>query len=177
MKIERFPFFLVFLFFSCSLKYKAPPYNEENTPEFVFETSDFTRVTDGKMEANVKSSVLEQYRGGAIYAKEANFVSYNSEGEVSGEGKSDFIFYDDLRKKGFLFGSIYIKDLKNDLFLRADELRWDGKSMQLVGSEKGNVEIEGKNLCFSGKGFSFSAISHLFSFSHFTSGEFEEEEK
>lgn len=168
----------IFMFSSCSLRYSAPPYNEGNIPEFVFENTVFTRVTDGKTMAKVKSDLLEQYRSSLeLYARNVAFKAYNEEGGGIGEGSGDYVFYDNLHKKCILFGNIKIREYKNDLFITACQLKWDEKSRQLVGGEEGKVSIEGKNMKFIGKGFSFSSISCGFAFSDFELGESEEEEK
>lgn len=169
-KFVSFLFFLS-LFFSCSLKYGNNAQDESSVPEFVFSGVVFNRYEEGDKTLSLSSEKLERYKDGkSVYAKNLEFQLYDSEGEITNEGKCGYLSCDTDSEKYVLYDDIEINNKEDDLIVKAKNLKWNGKSEQLTSGRSDIVTIQKKDTILQGAGFSASAVSKTFSFSGIVSG-------
>ena len=166
---------LVFLFsssffFSCSLKYGMTIQSEENVPEFVFQDVQFDRYEEGEKTLGMKAEKLEQYKDGkSMYAKDIEFEICNNS-EVTNSGKCGYLSADTKNERYVLYNGIEIENTKDKLTVKADNLKWNGKSEQLTSSRNDVVTIQKGDTVLQGSGFSASALSKKFVFNGVVSG-------
>lgn len=153
------------LFSSCSLKYGMTIQSEENVPEFVFQDVQFDRYEDGSKTLGLKAEKLEQYKDGkSMYAKDMEFELYNNSSEVTNSGKCGYLSADTKNERYVLYNGIEIENVKDGLTVKADNLKWNGKSEQLTSSRNDVVTIKKGDTVLQGSGFSASALSKKFVF-------------
>ena len=162
--------FSSFCLFSCSLKYGMTIQNEENVPEFIFQDVQFDRYEDGEKTLGMKAEKLEQYKDGkSMYAKDIEFEICNNS-EVTNSGKCGYLSADTKNERYVLYNGIEIENTKDQLTVKADNLKWNGKSEQLTSSRNDVVTIQKGDTVLQGSGFSASAISKKFVFNGVVSG-------
>ena len=167
-------FFAVIVFSACSLKYGMTVYDENSSPEFVFNDVNFDRYEDNKKTLSLSAERLEQYKDGkSIFAKNPAFKTYDDDGELATEGKCELLSADTNEEKYVLYDNIEINNLSDDIIVSADNLRWNGKTEQLVSGRTDNVSIKRGKTIMSGSGFSASGVSKQFSFTGVVTGETE----
>lgn len=155
---------------SCSLKYGMTMQSEDNVPEFVFQDVQFDRYEDGSKTLGMTAERLEQYKDGkSMYAKDMAFELY-SDSEVSNSGKCGYLAADTKNEKYVLYDGIEVENVKDGLTVKADSLKWNGKTEQLTSSRNDVVTIKKGDTVLQGSGFSASALSKKFVFSGVVTG-------
>ena len=171
--IGLFLAFSSILFFSCSLKYGSTVSVEDVVPEFSFEDAKYTRVEDGKISFYLEAGKLEQYKNSsATYAKDVDFTVYE-DGELSVTGKCGYLSADTKTEIYNLHDDIYIDSVEKDLKVKGKNLKWNGKTEQLVSGRTDNVTVETSEVKVMGSGFSASGVSNSYEFSAMVSGDIE----
>lgn len=164
----------IFILTSCSLKYGMATSDESSIPEFTFTDVKFDRYENGKKSINLSAEKLEQYKDGkSVYAQGMEFQIINDEGEITTQGKCSLLSADTDEEKYILYDDIIIKNIKDDMTVTADSLKWNGKSEQLTSGRNDNVSIIKGNTIIQGSGFSASGVSKKFSFTGAVSGQTE----
>ncbi|MBO5137680.1 MAG: LPS export ABC transporter periplasmic protein LptC [Spirochaetaceae bacterium] len=170
---------------SCSLVYKEDVPVAKNTPELMFKEAKYLQYQDGNISAELTADELEQYKDDeAMYGKNINFATFNKEGEITAEGSCQMICANITSNFYTLIGNVDIFAHEQNTSLKTENLRWNGKTEQLVcGKEdvvyisKGNTKSDSQTLSkdensieLAGKGFSASAISRSYVFTEPVSG-------
>lgn len=165
------------LFFSCSLKYGSTVSVEDVVPEFSFEDAKYTRVEDGKVSFYLEAGKLEQYKNSsATYAQDVDFTVYE-DGEITVSGECGYLSADTKTEIYSLHDDIYIDSVEKDLKVKAKNLKWDGKTEQLVSGRTDNVTVETSEVKVVGSGFSASGVSNSYEFTAMVSGNIETKEE
>lgn len=177
--MKAFSFLIpVFLFSSCSLKYGQNYQDESNVPEFIFQDATYSRYEDNAKTLSLSASRLEQYSDGkSMYAKDVDFQVIDKTGKVTTEGSCDLLSSDSNEEKYILYDNIEINNIKDELTVTADTLKWNGKTEQLTSSRNDMVSIKKGNTTMHGSGFSASGVSKQFSFTGVVTGEYNSENK
>ena len=174
-----FPLIPILLFISgCSLKYGVNYQDESNVPEFIFQDAEYKRYEDNKLTMSLEAGRLEQYSDGkSMYAKDVSFKVLDKEGQITTEGSCDLLASNSKEESYVLYDNIEINNIKEDMKVTADTLRWNGKSEQLTSSRNDMVSIKKGNTVMHGSGFSASGVSKQFTFNGVVTGEYQSEEE
>lgn len=171
-------FLFASLLISCSLNYGEQVKAEGVVPEFVFNNARFSRYENKKKTMELDAESLEQYKSdSASFAKNATFKTWNKEGNLDTEGKCVLLGLNTNDKIYTMFNDIILKNIDQELEIHAQNLKWDGKTEQLVSGKNDIVRIKRGSLELEGKGFSASGVSKSFSFSQKVQGTIIEKEK
>ena len=166
---------LPFLFLSCSLKEGEELDIENIVPEFVFSNAKMTRYENNSVTFELNAETIEQYKNSSqTFAKDVKFSSYEKNKLVT-EGSCNFIGANTDSELYSLYGDIKLFSKEQNVNFFADELKWNGKTEQLVGGKSDTVRIEKDNTVIIGSGFAASGVSGNFSFSGSVSGDIETE--
>ncbi len=121
---------------------------------------------------------LEQYKDdGKSYASQAEFSTFDNEGNVETKGFCGLLSADTKNKIYGLFDSVNIDITDQNIELSAGALRYEGNSQQLTGGISDTVSIKKNGTLITGKGFSASGVNHSFSFIQAVQGSITEEEQ
>ncbi|MBQ9495626.1 MAG: LPS export ABC transporter periplasmic protein LptC [Treponema sp.] len=163
---------LLFLSVSCSLKYTEGVKNVEQTvPEFIFNDALLVRYEDGHEKLSLSAEKLEQYKGGNdTYASNMQFAAFDAAGTIETEGSCRLLAFNAREKKYSLYDNIELINYPRHVVIRADELRWNGKSEQLTSGRSDTITIVKDNTMIIGSGFSASGVSNTFVFTGVVSG-------
>lgn len=165
------------LFTSCSLKYGTTYQDESNVPEFVFTDAIFSRYEDNSATMQLKATRLEQYADGkSMYAKDVEFKVFEKDGTTKTEGSCGLLASNSEDEKYALYDNIDINNIKDEMQVSADTLRWDGKTEQLISSRNDMVTLKKGSTVLHGSGFSASGISKKYSFTGVVTGQYESED-
>ncbi|WP_407397246.1 LPS export ABC transporter periplasmic protein LptC [Treponema sp.] len=160
-----------FLMLSCSLKYDEPVNTEDISPELQFTKVDYKRYKEKKLDTQIKADILERYRSdGSAYAKNAEFYSWNKDSELTTEGSCALLGIDSSNDIYSLFNSIFLHNIEQNFQLKATNLKWNGKTEQLVSGKDDTVYLIRDDIEIEGTGFSASGISRSFTFENSVSG-------
>jgi LPS export ABC transporter protein LptC len=150
----------------CSLDYGTAIDTEDSVPEMFFSNADLKTYRDGSCAAELKARELEQYRtDGMIYAHTVSFTTWDEDGVLQTDGSCRFISIDQKKEQYSLFGTIKIYNYPQETGITAGNLRWDGKSEQLVSGNKDSIELQKNEISLTGTGFSASGVGGAFMFS------------
>lgn len=154
------------LLFSCSLNYDEQVNSEGVVPEFIFTNTRFTRYENKNRTMELEAEKLEQYKSdSASFAKNAVFTTWKNDGSIDTKGSCVLLSINTTDKIYTLFNDIVLKNEGQNVEIHAQNLRWDGKSEQLVSGSNDTVHIKKDNLELEGSGFSASGVSQSFHFS------------
>ena len=163
---------------SCSLNYGNEQSSESSVPEFSFENATYNRYSNNKKTVEIKAGRLEQYKSdGTSYAKDAQFKTFNDDGDLDTEGECSLLAADTRKKHYSLYQDIVLSLHSQDMTLNAQALFFDGKTEQLTGSVDDDVKIIRKNTEVTGRGFSASGVNRTYSFNSSISGTVTESEE
>lgn len=159
---------------SCSLDYAQGVNSESSVPEFVFSNATFNRYEKSKLTMSLKALQLEQYKSdGATYGQDVTFSTWNDKDELETEGSCGLLSANTKDKIYMMFNNILLKSNTQNIEIRADNLRWDGKSEQLTTGADDKVTITRDDLEIAGRGFSASGVSRSFAFTQPVNGTIE----
>ncbi|MBQ6781417.1 MAG: LPS export ABC transporter periplasmic protein LptC [Treponema sp.] len=157
--------FVIGILSACSLDYGKSVSVEDIIPEFRFADAHFSRYEDNKPTMEVNAKRIEQYKSdGSSYVQGASFKTYDTDGKIDTEGFCELLAADTKNEKYTMFSNIYVYMHSQDLKIRAETLRFDGKSEQLTSRQDESVIIEKKDTVITGRGFSASGVSKSFYF-------------
>jgi LPS export ABC transporter protein LptC len=140
-------FYIIVLFFlisliSCSLKYDQEEMFTDSAPEFTFKGLEMNRIEEGNHTATLTAQKLEQYRNDdAIYASNVSFTIYNSDSKIVVTGSCSLLSADTKNELYFLDGNVDVNSHEQNLQVKAERIKWNGKTEQLVSSEDDKVII------------------------------------
>ena len=150
---------------ACSLDYGKTVNVEDSIPEFRFTDAHYSQYENNKPTLEVSAERIEQYKSdGSSYARKASFKRYNEDGTIDTEGSCDLLSADTKNDLYIMFDNIFVQMHSQDMKIRAKTLRFDGKNEQLTCSVEDEVSIEKKDTVITGKGFSASGVSKIFTF-------------
>lgn len=156
---------------SCSLKYEKEMSFENASPELQFQNVRFMKYEGESLSAEIRAELLEQYKGdGKAYARNAHFKTWDKSGSPGSEGSCGLLGMNSQDELYTLFGSIELSSSDPEFSIRAQELKWNKKTQQLVSGQDSTVFLSRDDIEIEGKGFSASGISRSFSFSRNTAG-------
>ena len=166
--------------FSCSIDYSIPEAGESSKPEFMFRDVSFSRI-EGKQEKVVLfADSIELYKGeDCMYGNNLSFVVYDDEGGVSVSGSCGLFSADTDKEEYVFYDEVNITSYEQDLRVEADNLRWNGKTEQLVSAGISPVRIFSGGFGNSdssvsaeliGKGFSADGQGYVYRFADGVSG-------
>jgi hypothetical protein len=134
-----------------------------------------TRYENNSVTLELNAETIEQYKNSSqTFAKDVKFSSYEKNKLVT-EGSCNFIGANTDSELYSLYGDIKLFSKEQNVNFFADELKWNGKTEQLVGGKSDTVRIEKDNTVIIGSGFAASGVSGNFSFSGSVSGDIETE--
>ncbi len=163
---------LIILLSSCSLKYSETVDASKEIPEFSFRDASLTRYENKDITVQMDVAAMEQYKNSSTsYAQGIDFKAYGDKGNLSTEGKCDYLLTDTDAKQYELFGNIELKNYDDNTSFFAQSLRWNEKSEQLTSGKSETVRIEKDDTIIYGSGFSASGISKTFNFTGVVSGQ------
>lgn len=152
--------------FSCSLNYGNEDENDTSYPEFSFYGAKLVRYENAKQTLDMSAERIEKYRGSnATYAKNAEFSTWNDNGEKETEGKCTLLKADSDTKQYTLLDGITLKSFSESFEIEASSLFYDGKEEQLISGKDSLVVLTRDDLQMEGREFSASGIDKSFSFS------------
>ncbi|WP_296322934.1 LPS export ABC transporter periplasmic protein LptC [Treponema sp. UBA3813] len=158
-------FFSLIFSFSCSLTYTNGENSEDKIPEFIFKNAQYTKYQNGKKNLQLKAEQLEQYKSdNAVFAKNADFTSYNSEGSKETSGSCQLIAANTKKEIYNLFGDISLSMASQEMEISANVLRFNKKTEQISSGNNSTVTLNKKDIQMTGKGFSASGVSKSYSF-------------
>ena len=169
---------ILFLNFSCSLKYDETTNAEETNPEFVFTHAKMIRYKKNAESVKVYADSIEQYKDSdKTYGKNVSFVTYDNEQKVETEGSCGYVYADSETEIYELYDGIKLYNKAQNTNFFTNMLKWNGKTEQLTGGKRDTAKIEKDGTVIYGTGFSASGVSKAFSFSGTVSGEIETKDK
>ena len=173
-----FIIFILFMNFSCSLKYDEVVNAEETNPEFVFTHARMIRYKKGEESVKVLADSIEQYKDSEItYGKNVSFTTYDDKQKVETEGSCGYLYADSENEVYELYDEIKLYNKAQNTNFFANMLKWNGKAEQLTGGKRDTAKIEKDGTVIYGTGFSASGVSKTFNFSGTVSGEIETKDK
>lgn len=180
-KLFNLSLFLIILasLFSCSLKYNETQTSSSTTPEFVFNSPQFIRVTNGQKTITIDAEQIEQYEHDeTLYAKALVFKLFDETNKIKTSGTCNLLSANSETGIYTLFDDIKINSDEKDITITAQNLKWNDKTEQLVSAGDAPVTITQKDgTKISGNNFSASGFDNSFSFSNNVSGELIYEDK
>lgn len=163
------------LYTACSLQYEEAVSIDDSVPELTFRTIELSRYRDYNRTIQLSAALLEQYRDtGASYAKDASFVTWTDEQALDTEGSCGLLSLNTKDELYTLFGNIEMRNHTNNVTLLAQNLRWNGKTEQLISGAQDQVTLIKDGLSLTGMGFSASGVTHRFVFEKGVTGSYEE---
>lgn len=166
------------LFTSCSLNYGEEKDTEESNPEFVFKNAKFHRFEDKKIVMQLAAERLEQYKtNNAMFGQNITFTTWNKNDDIENSGKCALLDINNKDKVYYLFKEIIVRNIDQNVQIRAENLKWDSNSEQLTSGINDIVTVKRDDLEIKGKGFSASGISKSFSFNQTVQGVINTKEK
>lgn len=169
-------FILSSAFFSCSIDYSVPSAGESDKPEFMFRDVSFSRLEDGVEKVVLYAGGIELYKNeDAMYGSDLSFLVYDDSGDVSVSGTCGLFSVDTTQEEYIFYDDVSITSYEQDLRVEADNIRWNGKTEQLVSagvapvrlysggygsSDSSSVSAELEGMGFSADG---SDLSYVFS--------------
>lgn len=143
--IQRTLFFLLIplCYFSCSLDYGDKEEKKSSSPEFVFYNTNLSRFENGKLSTVLLAEELEQYSNeDSIYGKNLSFTTYNSNGETTMQGSCKMLSANTNTELYYLFDDVLITNIEQNLQIKAENLKWDNNTEQLVSSGERKIILK-----------------------------------
>ncbi|WP_319559578.1 LPS export ABC transporter periplasmic protein LptC [Marispirochaeta sp.] len=160
---------------ACSLEYQEMAESlDDETPSLRMSSVTVVTVEEGWEKFRIKAESLEDYDNTLQrIIQGADFTEYNSDGEVSAQGRADRIEFDTRSDNAVLEGSISFTSVSDKTTVAADYLEWNDKDRRLSGKPEGEVFLERDNgTRIQGFGFSADFPSRVFRFSRGVSGRY-----
>ncbi len=149
---------------SCSLKYDQEGANESTLPELTFTNVVYSTYEKGKLSLRLEADLLEQYKdNSSAFAKNVKFSSWES-GKKNTEGQCLLLSINSKEEIYTLYQDILIHSYEQETELKAQNLKWNGKTEQLTSGKDEEVYLKRNDLELSGSGFSASGVSQSFQF-------------
>ncbi|MCR4715447.1 MAG: LPS export ABC transporter periplasmic protein LptC [Treponemataceae bacterium] len=127
---------------SCSIDYTVPSVAESDKPEFIFKNASFSRTESGSVTAVLYAGEIELYRSeNGMYGKDLSFVVYDSKGSLSVTGSCGLMSADTSLEEYVFYDDVSITSYEQDLRVEADNVRWNGKTGQLVSAGLSPVRV------------------------------------
>lgn len=156
---------------SCSIKYDSEFSPDETNPELTFTQATLYKIEEGNLKMQLNSTLIEQYKNDNSYAENAEFFTWDNNNELDTTGSCQIMGIDQRNEIYTLLNDIEINSNSNNLEIKTDALRWNGKNQQLTSNRESDVYIKHDDMVITGKGFSASGISKSYSFSSAVTGE------
>lgn len=142
MKLVFFLLFVIFSFNSCSLKYDDEETISESSPEFTFTGLEMNRIEDKKLTATLTAAKLEQYRDeDAMYAKNVIFNLLDDNNKILVTGSCGLLEANSETEQYYLYDNVEVNSYEQNLAVKAENIKWDNKTEQLVCGESDTVII------------------------------------
>lgn len=159
---------------ACSLDYGEQVNASAQVPELTFRNSTYSRYQDGKLSVRLEADTLEQYKGTqGSFAGNAHFLTWSDSGELETEGTCALLGINSSTEIYTMFSNILLKNYKQNMEIKAQNLKWNGKTEQLTSGKTDTVFLHRDNMELYGTGFSASGVSQTFSFDAPVSGTIE----
>lgn len=156
---------------SCSLKYDEEVNADNISPELEFENVRYKKYEENSISSEIQAEFIEQYKGdGSAYARNAEFKAWNKDTELTAEGSCTIMSLNSDTETYILLNDININNLEQNFRIKAENLKWNGKSEQLTSSESDTVYLSRDDIEIEGQGFFASGVSKSFRFSKPVSG-------
>jgi len=173
MKSAIGPFLISFalfpLFSSCSFNYGNDAFENKMIPELVLNNVKASRYTDARLSLVLLADKIEMYDSDQIWAGEkVSFMQYASDGSgtLEAEGQAGLLLVDDASDVYTLGENTTFHSIKDNLFFRAEDLRWTKQTHRLSSPVNGKVEVEKSDGSkISGTGFFADTLAREYEFS------------
>ncbi len=149
---------------SCSLKYEEELNTSSSFPELELTNAEYSCYEDNSLSMQLTADSLEQYKSGGSYAQRVKFCTWDKEQKLTTEGTCNLLGIQDDEKIYTLFDNIYINNEEQKFKIRAQNLKWNGNTKQLVSGENDTVFVTRDDIEIEGSGFSASGSSRSFRF-------------
>lgn len=163
-----------FLFSSCSFNYGNEADMGAIVPEMILTDVAASRYEDARLSMVLSAETLEMYDSDELWAGEkVSFVQYadDGSGSVDAEGAAGILLVDDSNEVYSLGMNATFHLLTDDLFFRAEDLRWTKKTHRLSSPIGGAVEIEESDgSVIRGTGFFADTLARTYEFANPVSG-------
>jgi LPS export ABC transporter protein LptC len=158
-------FFLLSTFCSCSLKYDQTTDTKGSVPEIIFTNVKFSRYERNSQKLSLASSKLEEYKSdGAYFAVDAQFQTWDSNGNVDTKGSCGLIGILPQKNTYSLLNGVEIENNSQGIKISAQTMQWNSQTEQLTFAKEDEVHFTHGDLELSGTGFSASGVSGRFEF-------------
>jgi LPS export ABC transporter protein LptC len=165
---------VVFLLVSCSIQYQTIADNSEEVPEFTLRNASVSRYEQGVLRVTASADLVEQYKKKNIYyAQNVECEIFEEDGTLQTKGIFGFVAADIDNKVYTFFDSVTVDNYSEKTSVRAETLKWSGKTGLLASGRESTVTIireaednssqenpEGNATTFSFTGSGFSADSN-----------------
>jgi len=154
-----FALFACALFASCSIQYNTIEDNSDRVPEFVLEQASVSRYENSLLKVSANASRVEQYKQKNIFfAQDVSCEVYDETGELQTTGSFGFVVADTDSEVYTLFDQISINNYAENTSVRAEELKWSGKTGLLSSGSGSTVTIvRTSETAFEFSGIDFTA--------------------
>jgi LPS export ABC transporter protein LptC len=155
-------------FFSCAIHYNAFEDNSEVVPEFVLEDAAVTRWENAVLRVSAKAGRVEQYkRLNTYFARDVSCEIYDEKGGLQTTGAFGYVSANTDKELYTLYSDIVVENRSENTTVRAQSLRWSGKSGLLASAKDDAVTISRAGetpFSFTGSGFAADTFNHTYRF-------------
>lgn len=173
MKVYKTVFLFCAVFFavsglsSCSLDYETEEEGQNTiVPEMILNNVDFLRIDRGVKVLTLNADSLELFnQDDTTFGKDARFWLFGRNGECTSFGRCDLLNAENATGVYMLLGNVQLENYQNNYSIKAQNLRWNSSTEQLVSDRENTVEVwqhakttDDSSLYTKGTGFCFSAF-------------------
>jgi hypothetical protein len=179
---------------SCSIQYQSVADNSDAVPEFTLRNASVSRYEKGVLRVRADAALVEQYKNKNVYyAQGVECEVFADDRALQTKGMFGFIAADIDNELYTFFDSVTIENYSEETSVRAETLKWSGKTGLLASAKESTVTITRQNadagnfegeipaggsisFSFTGSGFSADAKKRTYRFSD-AAGRIDTEEK
>jgi hypothetical protein len=155
---------------SCAIQYNTIEDNSDVVPEFILKNATVSRYENSVLRVSASATQVEQYKQKNIYyAEDVSCAVFAEDGALQTEGSFGFVAADTDNEVYTLFDSITVDNHTENTGVRAESLKWSGKTGLLASGADSIVSItrisgESTSFTFSGRGFSADTFKRTYTF-------------
>jgi LPS export ABC transporter protein LptC len=154
---------------SCAIQYNTIEDNSDNVPEFMLRDAVVSRYENSQLKVRADAGLIEQYKQQNIFfAQNVACEVYADDGTLQTTGAFGFVVADTDSEVYTLFDNISVENHAENTSVRAEQLKWSGKTGLLASGNDSPVTIirAGETAFeFSGVGFSADTFNRTYQFS------------
>lgn len=164
---------------SCSLDYGIEQEGQNTiVPEMILNNVDFSRIDRGVKVLTLNAESLELFnQDDTTFGKDAQFWLFGRDGACTSFGRCNLLSAENANGVYMLLGDVQLENYQNNYSIKAQNLRWNSNTEQLVSDKESVVEVwqhaktaEDSSLYTKGSGFCFSAFRLGYQFENAVTG-------